>query len=194
MAEAQQKVAVAQADLDKVRAGAQQGEIGAQDAEVSRLMVERQTQIVAQEAEIGLGQSVPGRNGDCEILARPGESVGGGSGESGIVRLGQTWEMVAIAEIIAGIAFADILIFMQLGFEGALYYSNTKLPRQLNADLVMFSAEVTNLQTPYTFSRRRLYQAQDVPGIKAVNTLYVGSLSWRKTDHYHKPISQRINE
>lgn len=87
---------------------------------------------------------------------------------------------------IAGIAFADILIFMQLGFEGALYYSNTKLPRQLNADLVMFSAEATNLQTPYTFSRRRLYQAQDVPGIEAVNALYVGSLSWRNPQDREK--------
>ncbi len=87
---------------------------------------------------------------------------------------------------IAGIAFADILIFLQLGFEGALYYSNTKLPRQLNADLVMFSAEATNLRNPYTFSRRRLYQANDVTGVEQTNALYVGQLSWRNPENREK--------
>ena len=87
---------------------------------------------------------------------------------------------------IAGIAFADILIFLQLGFEGALYYSNTKLPRQLNADLVMFSSEATNLRNPYTLSRRRLYQAQDVAGVESAEAFYVGNISWRNPQTQEK--------
>ncbi|NJN31706.1 MAG: HlyD family efflux transporter periplasmic adaptor subunit [Synechococcales cyanobacterium RM1_1_8] len=50
--EAQQQVAIAQADLAKVQAGAQQGEIGAQTAEISRLAVERSNQIAGQKATI----------------------------------------------------------------------------------------------------------------------------------------------
>ncbi|MEN8445814.1 MAG: ABC transporter, partial [Cyanobacteria bacterium J06555_13] len=37
---------------------------------------------------------------------------------------------------IAGIAFADILIFLQLGFADALYKSNTQYPRALQSDLI----------------------------------------------------------
>ncbi len=36
---------------------------------------------------------------------------------------------------IAGITFADVLIFMQLGFSDALYKTNTQFPRQIQADL-----------------------------------------------------------
>lgn len=50
--EAQQQVAIAQADLAKVKAGAQQGEIGAQSAEISRLQVEQENQIAGQKATI----------------------------------------------------------------------------------------------------------------------------------------------
>ena len=50
--EAQQQVAIAQADLAKVKAGAQQGEIEAQTAEISRLQVEQTNQIAGQKAAI----------------------------------------------------------------------------------------------------------------------------------------------
>lgn len=80
---------------------------------------------------------------------------------------------------IAGIAFADILIFMQLGFEGALYDLNTALPRQLNADIVLLSKEARNLLNPYTFSRRRLYQALDIDGVIDAQPLYIKAVQWR---------------
>lgn len=80
---------------------------------------------------------------------------------------------------IAGITFADILIFMQLGFAAALYKTNTQYPRTLNADLVIISSQAKNFNQLQTFSRRRLYQAQDVPGVAEAEALYVGSVSWR---------------
>ena len=46
---------------------------------------------------------------------------------------------------IAGITFADILIFMQLGFQEALYTTNTQYPRRLDADVVLLSAQANNL-------------------------------------------------
>ena len=80
---------------------------------------------------------------------------------------------------IAGITFADILIFMQLGFSDALYKSNTQYPRTLKADLVLTSTQAKSFGQLRTFSRRRLYQAHDVPGVASVDALYVGSLQWR---------------
>lgn len=80
---------------------------------------------------------------------------------------------------IAGITFADILIFMQLGFADALYKSNTQYPRALQADLVLISSEAKNFGQLGTFTRRRLYQALDVPGVVAADGIYLGSLQWR---------------
>jgi putative ABC transport system permease protein len=80
---------------------------------------------------------------------------------------------------LSGIAFADILVFMQLGFMNALYTTNTQYPRKVIGDLVLTSTQATNFNESYTFPRRRLYQAMDVPGIKSAEPVYIGSTSWR---------------
>ena len=86
---------------------------------------------------------------------------------------------VRLLTAIAGITFADVLMFMQLGFSDALYKTNTQYPRALKADLVLISTQAKNFSQLGTFSRRRLYQAQDVPGITTADALYVGSVQWR---------------
>lgn len=80
---------------------------------------------------------------------------------------------------IAGILFADVLIFMQLGFQDALFKSNTQYPRAIQADILITSTEAVSFGQLRTFSRRRLYQAQDVPGVIYADPLYVGSKEWR---------------
>lgn len=80
---------------------------------------------------------------------------------------------------LAGIAFADVLMFMQLGFQNALYYSNTRVNRAMLADIVLLSPKALNLQNLSTFSRRRLLQAKDVPGVQTVNALYINNITWR---------------
>ena len=80
---------------------------------------------------------------------------------------------------LSGIAFADILIFMQLGFMNALYTTNTQYPRKVNGDIVLTSTQATNFNRPATFPRRRLYQAMDIPGVESAEPVYIGSKSWR---------------
>ncbi len=80
---------------------------------------------------------------------------------------------------LAGIAFADVLMFMQLGFQTALYDSNTRIDRAMSADVILYSPKALNLQNLSTFSRRRLFQAMDVPGVETASGLYVGILTWR---------------
>lgn len=80
---------------------------------------------------------------------------------------------------IAGIAFADVLMFMQLGFQASLYDSNTRVNRSMNADIILISPKALNLQNVSTFSRRRLLQAQDVPGVAQANALYINNLTWK---------------
>jgi putative ABC transport system permease protein len=80
---------------------------------------------------------------------------------------------------LAGIAFADVLMFMQLGFQNALYDSNTRVDRAMLADVIIYSPKALNLQNLSTFSRRRLLQAMDIPGVRTASSLYINSLTWR---------------
>ncbi|MGB0563450.1 MAG: ABC transporter permease DevC [Spirulinaceae cyanobacterium] len=80
---------------------------------------------------------------------------------------------------IAGIAFADIMIFMQLGFQASLFDSNTLIRRSLDTDLVLVSPKARNTQNLSTFAQRRLYQALDVPGVASATPLYSRSVTWK---------------
>ena len=78
-----------------------------------------------------------------------------------------------------GIAFADVLMFMQLGFKESLYESNTKIRATLNTDIVLVSPKAKNTQNLSTFARRRLYQSKDIPGVAAVHPLYSSIITWK---------------
>lgn len=87
---------------------------------------------------------------------------------------------------LSGIAFADVLMFMQFGFQSALYDSNTRLHRSLLSDIVLIGSETRNLQRISTFSRRRLYQAMDVPGVKSAQAMYVSNMLWKNPQTRHE--------
>lgn len=80
---------------------------------------------------------------------------------------------------LAGIAFADVLIFMQLGFQNALYDSNTRLHRSINADIVLISPQARNFVNLSTFARRRLFQAKNIPGVQTAEPLYSNFANWK---------------
>ncbi|MEG4488344.1 ABC transporter permease DevC [Microcoleus sp. D2_18a_B4] len=83
---------------------------------------------------------------------------------------------------VAGIAFADVLMFMQLGFQNALYTSNTRLHQSLETDLVLIHPQARNLINLSSFPRRRLYQAMNVPGVKSAESLYVKIANWKNPE------------
>jgi putative ABC transport system permease protein len=87
-----------------------------------------------------------------------------------------------MAVAVAGIAFADVLMFMQLGFQNALYSSNTRLHQTLQTDLVLMNPQGRNLLNLSSFPRRRLYQAMNVPGVKSADPLYVKIANWKNPE------------
>ncbi|ABA20857.1 DevC protein [Trichormus variabilis ATCC 29413] len=93
---------------------------------------------------------------------------------------------------LSGIAFADVLMFMQLGFQNALYDSNTRLNRAVLADIVLISPQSRNMQNLATFSRRRLLQAADVPGVKSAEAMYIGLVTWKNPQTRRKTSVQAI--
>jgi putative ABC transport system permease protein len=80
---------------------------------------------------------------------------------------------------LSGVAFADLLMFMQLGFQDALYNSATRLHEVVEADVVLVSSQARNLSFMSTFPRRRLYQAADIPGVKSVEAMYTNNVTWK---------------
>jgi putative ABC transport system permease protein len=83
---------------------------------------------------------------------------------------------------IAGITFADTLIFIQLGFEGALFDAAIKPHRNLDADLVLIDPQMQTLFSVKAFPRERLYQARANPAVESVNSVYVSTGQWKNPD------------
>jgi putative ABC transport system permease protein len=90
-----------------------------------------------------------------------------------------TRERVRLLVAIAGIAFADILIFVQLGFRDALVQSAIRLHEQLQADIVLVSPQSNALIDMATFSERRLYQVSGYTGVDSVSPLYLDFALWK---------------
>jgi putative ABC transport system permease protein len=85
---------------------------------------------------------------------------------------------------LAGVAFAVVLMFMELGFWNALLDGVVALIQAFNADLVLVNKEKYALNVNEPFPRERLYQALAVAGVRAVYPLYLETrLSfWKNTD------------
>jgi len=93
-----------------------------------------------------------------------------------------TYEKSRLAVAIAGIMFAVILIFMQLGFQDALFTSAIRLHTNLKGDVVLISPQSTNLVGMRNFPQRRMYQALGYEGVEAINELYIGLAAWKVKD------------
>lgn len=74
---------------------------------------------------------------------------------------------------LAGIAFIAVLLFMQIGFQDALYASATQVHRQLRGDLFLLSSQYKSLTSNQSFPRTRLYQALGFNGVESVSCLYL---------------------
>jgi putative ABC transport system permease protein len=95
----------------------------------------------------------------------------------GWLQLTQHKSRFAVA--IAGVAFADLLMLMQLGFQGALFDSAVVLQSKLTADIFIISPQALNIGAMSTFPRRRLYQSMDVTGVKSALPMYVSLVTWK---------------
>ncbi len=84
----------------------------------------------------------------------------------------------------AGIAFANILIFAQMGFQASLFNSSTAPHRSLNADLVVVNRHFESVYSVKNFSRRRLHQALGFEGVESVSPLYIGLGSWKNPQNH----------
>jgi putative ABC transport system permease protein len=80
---------------------------------------------------------------------------------------------------VVGIVFADLLMWMQLGFLGAALVSATTIHRQLRGDLVILNPNTHQISASQPFARRLLTRAKGHPEVEEVTPLYMGMVSWR---------------
>jgi putative ABC transport system permease protein len=91
-------------------------------------------------------------------------------------------EKIRLLVAIAGITFADILMFMQLGFRDALFDSAVKFHTSVQGDVFLISPQSTSLITMKTFPIRRLYQAKALDNVADINPIYIDFRIWKKPD------------
>ena len=83
-----------------------------------------------------------------------------------------TRQPVRLAVALAGISFAGILMFMQLGFRDGLFDASVTIHKLFDADLVLISPRTISSVSMSGFPRRRLVQSladSEVAGITPVN-------------------------
>ncbi|WP_016950547.1 ABC transporter permease DevC [Anabaena sp. PCC 7108] len=90
-----------------------------------------------------------------------------------------TREKTRLVVALSGIAFADILMFMQLGFRDALYYSNVRMHESLKGDIVLINSQSNAVLAMKPFSQRRLYKTLDLPEVQSVYPIYLDYTSWK---------------
>ncbi|MEM9208181.1 MAG: ABC transporter permease DevC [Pseudomonadota bacterium] len=80
---------------------------------------------------------------------------------------------------LAGIAFAVLLIMMQLGFRAALFESAVRIHERLRYDIALFAVESVFIVRPQSFSIRRLYQAAGFEEVADVAPIYIAPTTWK---------------
>jgi putative ABC transport system permease protein len=88
-------------------------------------------------------------------------------------------EPTRLAVALAGIAFADILIFFQLGLAEGLFDSVTKPYSALQGDLFLINPLFESLSVVRSFPRQQLYHAAGAKEVRSINYLYIDQGRWR---------------
>jgi putative ABC transport system permease protein len=80
---------------------------------------------------------------------------------------------------LSGIAFAVLLIMMQLGFRSALFESAVRFHERFDYDIALFSPDSVFIVRPQPFSIRRLYQALGFDSVENVTPVYIFPSVWK---------------
>jgi putative ABC transport system permease protein len=83
-----------------------------------------------------------------------------------------------LAIAVAGIVFASTLIFMQLGFQDALFESSVTIHKRLDTDLVLASPKSMSSSGMVGFPRRRLVQTMADPAVAGTTPVHWKMILW----------------
>jgi putative ABC transport system permease protein len=78
-----------------------------------------------------------------------------------------------------GVAFALVLVFMQLGFLGSVVNSATLILDQLDCEIIIVSNAYQHIGESGAFPRLRLAETRSILGVDRATPLYIGFQAWR---------------
>ena len=93
-----------------------------------------------------------------------------------------TRQPARLAVALAGIAFAGILMFMQLGFRDGLFDASVTVHKLFDADLVLMSPRTMSSIGMAGFPRRRLVQAMADPAVVGTTPVHWNLMLWRNPE------------
>ena len=88
-------------------------------------------------------------------------------------------ERARLLSAIAGVMFACVLVFMQLGFRSALFDSATALPRAMQGELFLLHPQTQALFRPEPMPRVRAFQTLAIEEVAQAVPIYLAQSSWR---------------
>lgn len=88
-------------------------------------------------------------------------------------------DKLRLAIALLGVGFAVVLIFMQLGFQDALFSSSVRFHTAFEYDIAVISPRTSFIGQPRSFSRRRMYQALSHPDVASVSSNYMSLGLWK---------------
>ena len=93
-----------------------------------------------------------------------------------------TRQPMRLAVALAGISFAGILMFMQLGFRDGLFDASVTIHKLFDADLVLMSPRTMSSIAMADFPRRRLVQTLADPEVRGITPVHWKLILWRNPE------------
>lgn len=87
-------------------------------------------------------------------------------------------DRLRLAAALLGVAFAAMLMLVQLGFRRAMLQSAVRYQESFDYDLVVLSRQTVFIGITHPFPRRRLYQAAGLAGVAWVAPVYAYQQHW----------------
>ena len=88
-------------------------------------------------------------------------------------------EKLRLVAAMAGVTFGVVLIFVQLGFQQALFDSSVRYHTSLDYDIAIVSPKTDFIVQPVSFPRARLFQLPSFEEVRSVTPVYLGQARWR---------------
>ncbi|MEM8710078.1 MAG: ABC transporter permease DevC [Planctomycetota bacterium] len=79
---------------------------------------------------------------------------------------------------VGGVTFANVLIFMQLGFMGALFESSVQGHHEFDADIVLTSADYLSLREANPIPRSRIGRLLGHPSVESATAVHQATVIW----------------
>lgn len=94
-----------------------------------------------------------------------------------------THSRVRFAAALSGVAFANILVFVQLGIMNSMATATLKSYDFFQADIMISASDADAMTEGSNVARQWMFQAMADPDVVAGTGLFVGNVSWQRIDN-----------